>query len=89
MSSKDYELEPVKKAMFQKVIQARRENRELSHFAVSLEVYDFLRSKAVPQELWIEINPKGRMTLFGVNVIRYPEWSWGWMLFDKQRKPIE
>ena len=83
--------EAVLKAMWKKVVQAHREQRPLSHFALSPETLMAVRSWADNKELRIQVNPQrpDRLTLFSIPVVEYDEWSWGWMLFDKNKKPVE
>lgn len=81
----------VLKTMLKRVIQAHREGREISHFALSPEVLAAVRSWATARELRIQVDPRNpqKLRLFSIPVFEYDEWSWGWSLFDKNKKPVE
>jgi hypothetical protein len=84
-------IEVVRDHMYRRILQCLRENRQPWHFAASPDTVTFLRAHARPETTWLIPDMKNpeRLTAFGVPVLEEIGWSTGWLLFDRNRKPVD
>jgi hypothetical protein len=87
--------EKVIETMLNRISLAEEQNRTPHHFLAAPDIYGMLKKEGFSlfphAGLKVETVPGAgtRISVSGVPVMFFEVWSWGWMLFDSNRRPVE